>query len=143
MKTNRGVTLISVTIYVIAISIVIGIVTVISTYFFSNADDVSDIIDPAIEYTRFNSFFSEEVNNENIKVLECKNDTNQNYIAFNNGEQYTFVRENKSIYKNKIKICQEVEECTFEQGIQNGKEVVTVNLKMENSENKTVTYTLR
>ena len=71
MKSERGITLISVTVYIIAITILIGVITVISRYFYTNTKSVSQSIDPVTQFTKFNTFFSDEVNHENIKVLEC------------------------------------------------------------------------
>ena len=151
MKSQKGITLISVTIYIIVMVIVVAIVSVISSYFYTNIRGVSDTIDPLTEYTKFNSFFTDEVNHSNIKILECKtryiNDDEaqvieSSYVVFDNGVQYTFVSENKGIYRNKVKICNEVESCNFEYKIQNGKDVVVVNLTIGTLD-KNVTYTLK
>lgn len=139
MKSPKGVTLISLTIYIIVMAIVVAMVAVISTYFYTNVKDTSDTINPMTEYTKFNSFFLDEVNYSNIKVLECK----ENYIAFDNGIQYTFIAENKGIYRNKVKIVSEVESCTFGYKIKNGKRVVTVNMKIEKANARNVEYTLK
>lgn len=139
MKSQKGITLISLTVYVIVMVIVVAVVSVISTYFYSNINSLSDTIHPMTEYTKFNSFFSDEVNHSNIKVLECK----ENYIVFDNGVQYTFIEENKGIYRDRVKIANEVESCTFEYKIKNGKNVVVVTLKIENIDEKTVEYTLK
>lgn len=128
MKSEKGITLISLIVYLIAMVIVVATVTVISGFFYKNTKGLSENIDPISEYTKFNTFFSEEVNKENIKVLDC--DTNQttkeSYIVFDNGVQYTFIKENKGIYRNKVKICREVENCNFTYEIKNGKAVVSV-----------------
>ena len=140
MKTQKGITLISLTIYIIALTIVVAMVSVISTYFYTNMNSSIETINPLSEYTKFNSFFSDEANFRNIQVLECK----ENYIVFNNNVQYTFIPENKAIYRNKIKICREVENCTFEYNIKNGKRVVTLTIQMATEEQpKEVEYTLK
>lgn len=141
MKSQKGITLISVTIYIIVMVIVVAMVSVISSYFYSNIHGASDTINPLTEYTKFNSFFTDEVNHSNIKILECGE--NGNYIVFDNGVQYTFVSENKGIYRNKVKICKEVESCTFDYQIQNGKNVVVVKLKIGTDKERNVTYTLK
>ena len=64
MKSERGITLISVTVYIIAITILIGVITVISRYFYTNTKSVSQSIDPVTQFTKFNTFFSDEVNHE-------------------------------------------------------------------------------
>lgn len=139
MKSQKGVTLISLTIYIIVMTIVIAIVSVISTYFYNNTHSLTDIIDPLTEYTKFNSFFTDEVNHDNIKILACE----ENYIVFDNGVQYTFIQENKGIYRNQVKVCRNVKNCTFGQKIQNGKNIVTVTVEIEKGQAKTVEYTLK
>lgn len=146
MKSEKGVTVTSLIIYVIALTVVVATISMLSTYFYRNTSSVAGNINPITEYTKFNTFFSEEVNHSNIKVLECKQqgeEVEDNYIVFDNGVQYTFVKENQAIYKDKVKICSYVEECSFEHKIANGKDVVTVSIKMENSQTKTIYYTLK
>lgn len=139
MKSQKGVTLITLTIYIIVMTIVIAIISLISTYFYNNTHALADTIDPLTEYTKFNSFFTDEVNHNNIKIIECE----QNYIVFDNGVQYMFVPENKGIYRNQVKVCRNVKNCTFGQKIQNGKNIVTVTLEIEKGQAKTLEYTLK
>lgn len=139
MKSQKGITLISLTVYIIVMVIVVAIISVISTYFYTNVDSISNTINPMTEYTKFNSFFSDEVNHSNIKVLECKG----NYIVFDNGVQYTFLSENKGIYRNKVKIASDVESCTFEYKIKNGKNVVGVSLQIGTAKERSIEYTLK
>ena len=77
MKSEKGITLISLIIYVIALTIVVGIIAVISGYFYDNIDTSSEDIEPMVEYTKFNSFFSEEVNYVGIKVLDFNTTKNE------------------------------------------------------------------
>ena len=105
--------------------------------------DVNDVINPITEYTKFNTFFSEEVNHSNIKVLECgTTNSGQNYIVFNNGVQYTYIPENKGIYKNCAKIARGVDNCTFTKDIKNGKDIVKVVFTSGNKIREN-TYTLK
>lgn len=138
MKTEKGVTLISLTIYIIGMTIVIAVISVVSGYFYKNYNTTSKKIDYVTEYTRFNSFFADEANHSNIKVLDYDID----YIVFDNGVQYTYIPENRGVYRNKVKICNEVENCTFNYEIKNGKAVVKVSLQI-NSKTKETTYTLK
>lgn len=138
MKSEKGITLISLTIYVIVLAIVIGVMAIISTFFYKNVSDDKFNVNPLTQYTAFNSYFSEEVNHENIKILECK----ENYIVFDNGVQYSYIPENKGIYRNKVKIASNIEKCTFERKIKNGKNVVEVQINAGKDDKKTV-YTLK
>ena len=143
MKSQKGITLISLTIYVIVMAIVVGVVAIISTFFYSNMKSTKQDLDPITEYTKFNSFFSDEVNHSNIKILDCGTTENgQNYIVFDNGVQYTFIPENQGIYRNQVKIAKGVNNCTFTRNIKNGKDVVEVVFQAGNRTRET-TYTLK
>ena len=83
-------------------------------------------------------FFMQVVNHSNIKVVECKN----NYVIFDNGVQYMFIPENNAIYKDKVKICKEVESCNFSYTIKNAKYVVIAEIKINGLEQRSVEYTL-
>ena len=127
MKSEKGITLISLTIYVIAMAVVIGIIAIVSTFFYSNMENSDDTVSPMAEYTKFNSFFSDEINHEGIEVVSCgTTDNGQNYIVFSNEVQYTYISENKAIYRNKVKIAKEIDDCEFATGTNNGKRVVNV-----------------
>lgn len=147
MKSEKGITLISLTVYIIVMALVVAMIAIISTFFYKNVKNVNQTVNPITEYTKFNSFFTKEINNNNIRILESGN----NYIVFDNGVQYTFIEANrvqytfieanKGIYRNKVKICRGIDNCTFENIIENGKNVIKVNFKAGNQEKETK-YTL-
>lgn len=139
MKSEKGITLISLTIYIIVTMIVVAMVSMISTYFYSNTKNLNNNINPLTEYTKFNSFFTEEVNHANLKVLECGED----YLVFDNGVQYSYIIENKGVYRNHVKICKNVTKCIFESKIKNGKNVITVTMKIGTAEERNIEYTLK
>lgn len=138
MKNEKGVTLISLTVYIIVMALVVGILAIITTFFYKNTIDIKDI-DPITEYITFNTFITDEINHSNIKVLECKD----NYIVFSNGVQYTFIPANKGIYRNKVKICRGIENCSFETGREDENDVIRVVFKAQGQSKKNITYTLK
>ena len=142
MKQEKGITLISLTIYIIAMTVVVAILTVITSFFYKNTSDVGTNIDLITEYTSFNSYFSEEINYDNIKVLECGSNNGQNYIVFSNQVQYTYISANKAIYRNQAKICRNIDNCEFVETIENGKTVIQVNFKAGDQE-RTTKYTIQ
>lgn len=147
MKNQKGITLISLTIYIIAVVIVIAIISVISGYLYKNINYSSQDVEPMAEYTKFNSFFTEEINKKGIKVLDSKTEIGENgnktsYIVFDNGVQYTYISANKGIYRNKAKIANNIDNCEFEAGQENEKNTITVNFLAGDFNNST-TYTLK
>ena len=125
MKSDRGVTLASLIIYVIGMLIVIGSVATLTTFFYKNIDIDSVSSNETTEYSNFSKLFTDEVNKEDNYVIEAKETTETivvdgssktvkvNYIIFGSGNQYTFMEENNAIYKNNIKICSNVDSCVF------------------------------
>ena len=148
MKQENGITLISLIIYVIGMTVIVAVMATISGYFYNNTKNMGDSIDPLIEYTRFISFFSNEMNLDNIKVLECKttyvdennesSDIINSYIVFDNGTQYTYINENRGIYRNNLKIAKKIEKCKFEFTTENGKNLVKVNMIVNGKERNRV-----
>ena len=147
MKSEKGVTLISVIIYVIAMLIIIAVITVLTSYFYTNVDINSASEDLNQQYTKFNSYFTEEVNRKGNKILEIGETQNneeegpQKYIIFSSGNQYTYVPANQGIYMNTVKISENITDCTFERIDQDDITMVKVTIKGNNFERVT-TYTL-
>lgn len=147
MRSEKGITLISVIIYVIAMLVMISIITVLTSYFYKNIDINSVREDLNQQYTKFNSYFIEEVNRKGNKVLEIgetensSGNGNQKYIIFSSRNQYTYIPENKGIYINTVKIAENITDCTFEKKEENGKMTISVTIKGDNFE-RTTTYTL-
>lgn len=146
MKSQKGVTLVSLTVYVIVMAIIVGILATITTFFYKNVNDTNAEMDPLTEYTTFNSYFSDEVNHPNIKIVKCGNTKDeqgnvQNYIVFSNGIQYTYVSANHGIYRNEVKIGKNIDNCTFEEKIENGKSIIMVHFESGNTK-KDIEYTI-
>ena len=156
MRTEKGVTLITVTIYIIIMLIMISIITVLTSYFYKNVDIQSISQNFNQQYTKFNSYFVKEVNKRGNKVVDIQsvsipqdeeenaetNTSQQNYIVFSSGNQYTYIPKNQGIYMNKVKIAQNITGCTFAtHKEENGKTTVTVTILGDNFERET-NYTL-
>lgn len=108
MKSEKGVTITSIMIYVIALTVVVLIIGRITTYFYKNIKNVSTNTTADAEYTKFNSYFTDEINIEGNDVEIWS----KNYIVFSKTEnQYTF--QNGKIYMNKVNIAKDIEVCEF------------------------------
>ena len=156
MQTEKGITLISITIYIIVMLIIVSIITVLTSYFYKNVDIHSISQNFNQQYTKFNSYFVKEVNKRGNKVVDIQsvsipqdeeenaetNTSQQNYIVFSSGNQYTYIPKNQGIYMNKVKIAQNITGCTFAtHKEENGKTTVTVTILGDNFERET-NYTL-
>ena len=110
MKSEKGVTLVSLIIYIIGLTTAIVMITIVSSFFHKNIDTSGSTIDSLVEFTKFNSYFVEQISKKNIEVINC----DSNCIVFSDGSQYTFIQENKGIYFGNVKIARNVENCNFE-----------------------------
>lgn len=148
MKSEKGITLISMTIYVIVMLIIVTVMVILTSYFYGNVDVNSTETKLNQQYTKFNSYFTEEVNKKGNKIMgigeteDATNNTKQQYILFSSGNQYTFVPENKAIYVNNVKIAEDITDCTFSKVEQNDKVIIAVTIKGDNNFTKFTKYTL-
>lgn len=134
MKSERGVTLTSIMIYVIALTVAVLIIGRITNYFYKNINYVANDTAANAEYTKFNSYFTDEINIEGNEVELWE----ENYILFGKSQnQYTF--QSEGIYRGKTKISKNVESCKFSYNEETRE--ITVNLTIYGKD-FTTTYTV-
>lgn len=109
MRRERGITLISLNIYIIAICIIIAALSMISNLFYSNTEYIEDNSKNVSEYNKFNMYLIEDVkNNKNTYQVT------DNIIIFEDGTVYTYKGDtDNSIYRNRVKICENIAYCKF------------------------------
>ena len=108
MKSERGVTLTSILIYVIALTVVVTIIGRIITYFYKNINEYTDNNQAISQYTKIVSYLTDEINTKD-NIVEA---FGENYLKFAKTQnQYTY--QNGKIYINKAKICDDIENCKF------------------------------
>lgn len=135
MKSEKGVALTSIIVYIIIMLVVIGIISIITAFFYNNVEEVGKNVNPSQEFTRFNGYFIEDLNRSNIEILECKESEGESYVILSDGTQYTF--KNQGLYRGQVKICDNIKEMKFEK-MQNG---VKVTYKFtEDDEAQTANY---
>ena len=141
MKSQKGIALTSIIVYIIVMLVVLGVISIITSFFYNNVNEVGKDTEPAQEYTRFSRFFTEDVNKQGVKIIKCSE--TGDYIVFSDGTQYTF--KNQNIYRNKVLICKNIYEVKFsyKQGNENKKDVINVEYKTtEKSNLKNSEFTL-
>lgn len=136
MKTNqKGVTLVSLVLYVIALTIVIAIMTTISTYFYTNIGGVLHTPKYLAEFNKFNMFFVTDV--KDYSSATVTSDT----IEFENGPTYKY--QDGVIYRNDLIIAEYVMDCNFTMWPYTvnsfSKNIITVNLKIGEDEEESLT----
>ncbi len=120
MKSNRGVTTTSLIIYVIAMTIVIGIIATINSFFYSNVMNLEDGSSNIAELTKFNMYFLEDTKKSNNDIVKLSN----NSITFSSGNTFTF--QDNAIYLNNIRICEDVQNLQFSVNENSDKNIINV-----------------
>lgn len=140
MKTQKGVTLTSLAIYITMVLIIIGILAVISGTLQGNIKEIYTEGTNNTEIDKFNIYFLKEVKKQGNQISEISN----NEITFSLGNKYSY-KEDKCIYLNdNIKIAEHIEKCIFssDNATINEKTVITVTIKAINGEEKFIEYIL-
>ena len=99
MKSEKGITLISLIVYAIAMVITVTIITLVTSYFYQNVDVTGESYDYLAEFTKFQTYFSKESNAENNRIIEISENqatANQAYVVLESGNQYTYIKANKA-----------------------------------------------
>ena len=131
MKSEKGITLTSLILYIILILLVVSILSVVSSYFRNNVNYITDIGKYVTQFNKFNAFFIDDVKN-NSKILSVEDSK----IVFEDGTTYTFA--NNDVYRNKVKICEGLYLLTFAENDyedDNGftKKIITVHMAIKGS----------
>ncbi len=137
IKNDRGVTLISLTIYVVLMLAVVAVMAGFKDNVDKTLKTMGEYASVVPEINKMHMYMLDEANIENNKIL--KRNSDGTYVEFTSGNKYLF-SENK-VYKNSVRILSDVSNCTFEIGQENNNDVLYVNLELDDG--KSVSKKLR
>ena len=117
LKTNRGVTLTSLVIYVIVLMIVISIMSVFSRNFYKGSKELAIKDISKEQYTKFLSYITKDINSEELRFIKSGTiSENEPYLIFKfeNEKEHQYILTNDNIYfldindtqPKKILLCQ-------------------------------------
>ena len=139
MKSQRGITLASLAIYVVLIFTVLAILAAITSNMQSGVIDSEKKGTGFTEINKFNIYFLKDVKKQQNRIQTIT----LNDILFTSGNRYTYNSEKKNIYlNNQIKIAENIETCEFTRLVQNEKTIIRVIIKQKDSPEKTIDYVL-
>lgn len=142
MKSEKGIATVSVIIYVLAMTIVVGTIGLLTTVFYNNITLLERKADNATEYNKLNSCLIADMKTPGVKIRKIEEGNNPS-IELENGTKYTF--KEGSIYREKVKICTNVEQIHFSKSIEFEKTILKVEVVFgteNNTFSKTMEYTL-
>ena len=110
MKSGKGITLISLVVYVASFLVIASIVALISNFFFSNSKVLSSQATASTEFDMLNLYLVKEAKQSGNIVIDVKEDKDstdgiEKKIVFNNGNEYIFIKEVNEEYGKIIFSC--------------------------------------
>ena len=110
MKSEKGITLTSLVVYVIAITIIMSIVATITIFFNKNTKEIKSIANKSNTITRVNEYMLNDIKNSTTANISQNSKT----LTLNkkNGEQIKYYIKNSGIYRNKVKLCSDIKNTT-------------------------------
>lgn len=148
MKSQKGITLMALTIYVIIFMLVIGIVSTITSYFYNNVMGFDETTKSYSEINKFNMYFLQDLK-ANAVISNFIKDGEENIgITLYNPKNYEtsvykFEKDKNAIYRNGVLICKNIKNINFEikdetQNILN----ITIKTEGKKSIEKIMTYSI-
>lgn len=155
MKSQKGITMASLGVYIVVSIIVVATLATIMANYKNSIKTMDNDAEYSSEYNKFNLYFLEEVKkpeNSSMERASIENvDNNYNSIKFKTGNEFKYKIEEEILYLNKstgekIKLIKNVKKCTFEfndiDPEANGKNVIRVNIQIGETTPKEYNYVL-
>lgn len=143
MKSEKGITLTSLIIYLGVTLVVVTTIATFTSFFVSNMDEVRAQEDYAPEFNKFSMFFIGDVkNNRTAEVTATQ-------VEFEDGTIYQYNADEKAVYRNSTKITEKVDSFSFtstqETISTTTKQIINVKMSVKGKVNlkNGINYTLR
>lgn len=115
MKKEKGITLTVLVIYVIIFTTIIGLLANLSSYIYGNIKYINDNSIDISEFNKFNMYFIKDVKTNSQAIVKENSDGNEgSEIIFEDGNIYKYIKNEKTIYKNKQKIAENIQNFSAE-----------------------------
>ena len=121
-KSQKGITMVSLVIYIACFLIVAGTIGGITIFFYNNTSLLNDEVYSSAEYNKLNMYL----------VKESEEDGNSFVNFDNSGNIYTFDKDNNLLYFNKICLCEDVQDFSVLTDYTTGKELIKVKIDFSN-----------
>lgn len=156
MKSQKGITMASLGVYIVVSIIVVATLATIMANYKNSIKTMDNDAEYSSEYNKFNLYFLEEVKKPENSSMERANsigtkENEYNSIKFKTGNEFMYKIKEEILYLNKstgeeIKLIKNVKKCAFEfndiDHEANGKNVIRVNIQIGETTPKEYTYVL-
>ena len=122
IKSDKGITLTSLVIYVIVLMIVIGLMSNFLGYIYKNTNKITIKENYEEQYTRFLSYLISDTNSDQLYFVKADSNNKYLILKYNDGSQHQYIYSNESIYyinvsetaPKKILLCNKVTGLTMD-----------------------------
>ena len=126
VRSNKGITMMSLIIYITSFLVVVGIIAGITAFFYGNASLMTQELYSASDYNKLNLYLVKESEQPGNRV------TNTNGLSFSNGDKFFYDSTNHLLYYNSICLCEDIQGFTTTTDYSSGKEVINVKVDFTN-----------
>ena len=145
-KSEKGVTLLALTIYMIVLTAVLGMMTVLSNLFYNNVYTLQDTVENAGDFDPLSCLIIDAKANTSVRV-----DEGTKTIVFGDDTTYTYNEEEEAIYRGEFKVASHVKYFNVTSSTKTvdnvEKEILTIKIiigdSTQNLINQTIDYTLK
>jgi hypothetical protein len=143
LNSQKGITMMSLVIYIASFLLVSGIIASITIFFYNNTSLMDEELYSATEYNKLNAYLVHESQIDGNRLVNNELDALSVLVAFefSNGDKYTLDTESHLLYYNSICLCEDVQDIEIEQSYDTGKEVLKVKVAFTNK-TYTTSYTM-
>ena len=145
MKSEKGITMMMLIIYVASFLIVAGVIAGITVFFYNNSSLIDKENFSAIEFNKLNMYLvkESELPDNRIETISLSDEeTTLQYILFSNGDKFVWDKESNLLYFNQICLCEDVQGLKATAEYSTGKEVLSVKIDFTNK-SYSCKYTMR
>ena len=126
LGSNKGITMMSLIIYITSFLVVVGVVAGITAFFYGNASLMTQELYSASDYNKLNLYLVKESEQVGNRV------TDTSTLTFSNGDKFFYDSTNHLLYYNSICICEDIQGFETNTDYTTGKEVVNVKVNFTN-----------
>lgn len=131
MRSKKGITMMSLVLYIASFLLVTGIVAGITAFFYGNATLMTQELYSSADFNKLNLYFvkeSEQTGNRVKDIAEEEGSSSDNtyYVTFYNDDRFTFDSSNHLLYYNSVCLCEDVQSFKVKPEYTDGKEVISV-----------------
>ena len=107
MKDQKGITLISLIVYILLMTLIIALLSNITVSFYTSINNFDRESESAVAFSKFNMYFLNDIRRENSKLSETTSNTIVIVYGGEGSEEVSikYSIKDKALYRNKVKIC--------------------------------------